>query len=208
MQRFYLVRVPSNDMTFLAKGCLWVDFFFLPSGYLTAHVYADEFRDRFSLPKARPSIFARFSRIYALHPPILLAYLVLEFAKLALVTFDVGHASFPIFDGAQRRVARRLALREGRVSRALSRPVLLWPRAISYSVYLSHMLILSVINVTSVTLISRTIGGFLDTASSLLVLAVLLVAVLTLSAWIYAHVEVPARRVLGQGRFARRFIHP
>ncbi|MGD7428551.1 hypothetical protein, partial [Ralstonia pseudosolanacearum] len=74
-----------------------------------------------------------------------------------------------------------LALNDGRVASAMSHPWLLWLGAISYSVYLSHMLLLSLINVTSAAIFGKTIGRFLDTGSSLLVLAGLLAVVLALS---------------------------
>lgn len=343
----FLPNLTPNDYTaFLSKSYLWVDFFFLLSGFVMAYVYEEEFRDRFSGTAVRKFIFARFSRIYPLHLVILLAFLLLEIVKLALVAFDIGEATFPVFQGSRSveslasnvfllqttglhdgltwngpawsigaewfaylafpilmmgmmncghllsvvlmagatfglavisgmgqnldvtydfgilrcgfgfmigmllhrfaGLARRvnlgrdiicmallaatvtlmhlgvrdiaipplfalvilsLALNDGRVASAMSHPWLLWLGAISYSVYLSHMWFLSLINVTSAAMLGKTIGRFLDTGSSLLVLAGLLAVVLALSTWLYENVEIRARGILRRGRFARRYIY-
>lgn len=338
--------VPSQYTTFVLKGYLWVDFFFLLSGFVMAHVYAREFQDRITAGKARQFIFARFSRIYPLHIVILLAYLMLEFIKLGLVALEVGNASFPVFEGARsvgslasnalllqttgihngltwngpawsigaewfaylafpilvmslmhrgmvasvlviagsllglalvsdmgdnldvtydygilrcgfgfmigmllhrlsglaiklrlgsdivslalllataflmhlgvRDIAfpplfalliLSLALNDGMVERVLAHRALLWLGAVSYSLYLSHMLILSVINVASLTVLGKTIGRYFDAGTSVMVLAILLGLVLVLADWLYRHVEVRARTVLRHGRFAQRYIY-
>ncbi|TGN61811.1 acyltransferase [Paracoccus liaowanqingii] len=343
----FLPNLTPHDYTaFLSNGYLWVDFFFLLSGYVMAYVYAREFRENFPSVAVRQFIFARFSRIYPLHLVILLGFLVLEIVKLGLMAFGIGQASFPVFEGARsvesvasnalllqttglhdrltwngpawsigaewfaylafpilmlavmnrgriisilliagamiglavisgmgdnldvtydygilrcgfgfvigmllhrlsdlavslrlghdfiaagllattallmhlgvRDIAipplfalliLSLALNKGVVARMLSHPALLWLGAISYSVYLSHMLVLSLINVTALTLLGKTIGRYLDTWPSLIVLAGLVALVLMLSAWLYRNVEVRARSLLRQGRFARRYIY-
>ncbi|SNR61828.1 acyltransferase [Paracoccus sediminis] len=337
---------PSQYTAFLSKGYLWVDFFFLLSGYVMAHAYAADFRDRASAGTVRKFIFARFSRIYPLHLAILLAFLLLELVKLLLISFGIGQASFPVFEGARsveslasnvlllqttglhggltwngpawsigaewfaylafpilvvgimkrgmvasslmialsllglallsgmgdnldvtydygilrclfgfvigmvlhrfsglatrfrlgsdaaaiallaltgvlmhagvRDIAippvfalliLSLSLNNGRVSRGLSHPALVWLGTISYSVYLSHMLILSVINVVSVTMLGKPVGRFLETGPSLLLLAGLVGLVIALSGWLYVNVEARARSALQKSRFARRHVY-
>ncbi|ANQ48047.1 acyltransferase [Flammeovirga sp. MY04] len=50
-----------------SKGYLWVDFFFLLSGFIIYHVYGQEFKEGFSFPKMKRFLWTRFSRLYPLH---------------------------------------------------------------------------------------------------------------------------------------------
>lgn len=87
--RYGFVNVSSINMQlfeipFFANGYLWVDFFFMLSGYLLAHRYGDE---NFQTPK---SIFkfaaTRLARIYPLH-----------FFSLAAFVFYLGWLNGPSF---------------------------------------------------------------------------------------------------------------
>jgi peptidoglycan/LPS O-acetylase OafA/YrhL len=49
------------------RGYLAVDFFFLLSGFILAHVYADDFAQRVELAKFGRFLWARFARIYPVH---------------------------------------------------------------------------------------------------------------------------------------------
>ena len=52
----------------ISKGYLWVDFFFLLSGFVISHVYGATLTDNFGKLKAIKSyLWARFTRIYPLH---------------------------------------------------------------------------------------------------------------------------------------------
>ncbi|HWV15881.1 MAG TPA: acyltransferase [Cellvibrio sp.] len=58
----------SRDATgIFCKGYLWVDFFFLLSGFIIAHVYGESLALRPRLPQVRHYLWARFSRLYPLH---------------------------------------------------------------------------------------------------------------------------------------------
>src|SRR5665647_781341 len=84
---------------FIQKGYLWVDFFFLLSGFIMMHVYAKSFesgiRNNF-----KNFMFSRFARIYPLHLFSLLSMVAFYFwyrANFILYpsdyagTFNVGH---------------------------------------------------------------------------------------------------------------------
>jgi peptidoglycan/LPS O-acetylase OafA/YrhL len=62
---------------FFKKCYLWVDFFFVLSGYILGHVYQDAFKKSVPHTTYRRFIAARFSRIYPVHFAVLLAFIIL-----------------------------------------------------------------------------------------------------------------------------------
>ena len=62
----------------LAGAYLWVDLFFLLSGFVLAHVYAESFRDGTPLREYGNFVVARLARIYPVHIVVLVAFLVVE----------------------------------------------------------------------------------------------------------------------------------
>lgn len=78
-------------LPFLRNAWLFVDFFFVLSGFVLAHAYGG----------LRPAGFTRFAwrrlgRIWPLHVCVLAAFIVLEALKLALMTmFGIGAANAP-----------------------------------------------------------------------------------------------------------------
>jgi len=69
---------------FLKNSYLWVDFFFILSGFVLTHVYQDSFRQSISSKKYRKFILARFARIYPLHIFMLGAFVLFEIASIGL----------------------------------------------------------------------------------------------------------------------------
>ncbi|MEZ4811180.1 MAG: acyltransferase [Allomuricauda sp.] len=70
----------SQDSTMLmAKGYLFVDFFFLLSGFILAHVYGDRFQHSINFKSSWNYLWARFSRLYPLHIFCLLTHVVVAF---------------------------------------------------------------------------------------------------------------------------------
>lgn len=70
---------------FFRNGYLWVDFFFILSGFIMTHVYTENFYSKVSLDKYRSYLFSRFARIYPLHIFMLLLFVGLEIAKTLLL---------------------------------------------------------------------------------------------------------------------------
>lgn len=75
---------PAAATGLVAKGYLWVDFFFILSGFIIAHAYTETFRHRIDWPAFRSFVEARFARIYPLHLLILGGFVALEIVKLVL----------------------------------------------------------------------------------------------------------------------------
>ena len=80
--------LPALDLTYhsgiISKFYLWVDFFFLLSGFILVHVYGDRFSAAKTWPTVREFIFARLARIYPLHLAVPMGFLALELVKLVL----------------------------------------------------------------------------------------------------------------------------
>lgn len=77
------------NLHFLYKGYLWVDFFFILSGFVMAYVYDIENTKRYSMHDAMHYLIARIARIYPLHL-ITLAATVSFFILLALINWSLG----------------------------------------------------------------------------------------------------------------------
>lgn len=73
--RYYLhSSIDPDEITFyLYKGYLWVDFFFILSGFVMAYVYDIEHPKRYTMRDALHYLIARIARIYPLHFITLLA---------------------------------------------------------------------------------------------------------------------------------------
>lgn len=72
-----LDHLVSPDSTMLlAKGYLFVDFFFLLSGFILAHVYGNRFQFGVNIKSSWNFLWARFSRLYPLHFFCLLTHVI------------------------------------------------------------------------------------------------------------------------------------
>ena len=72
--------VPHDWTRFVARGYLWVDFFFVLSGFVICHVYGPWFTDRVTRPAWQSYVAARFARLYPLHLFSLLLLVALAWA--------------------------------------------------------------------------------------------------------------------------------
>jgi peptidoglycan/LPS O-acetylase OafA/YrhL len=63
------------------KGYIWVDFFFMLSGFVIAHSYGQRFVSGLSRRDLADYLTARFARIYPLHLVMLVAFLAIQLAR-------------------------------------------------------------------------------------------------------------------------------
>jgi len=75
--------VNSNS---IGKGYLWVDFFFILSGFVISHVYGEKLKNR-SRGIVKNYLWARFSRLYPMHV-FALILLAIQFIVLKMINPD------------------------------------------------------------------------------------------------------------------------
>ena len=80
---------------FFAKGYLWVDFFFILSGFILCHVYATKPGN--SILSATEFLWARFARIYPLHIATLLFLVCLQLLESAVYNKTVQYGEWSTF---------------------------------------------------------------------------------------------------------------
>ncbi|MEI9994996.1 MAG: acyltransferase [Rhizomicrobium sp.] len=78
------------------EAWLFVDFFFVLSGFVLAHTYGDKLRDAAGI---RSFVLRRFGRLWPLHAAVLLALIGLECVRLAMMHHLHGVAARPAFTG-------------------------------------------------------------------------------------------------------------
>jgi len=76
----------SSYSQFFSNGYLWVDFFFILSGFIMTHVYANQFSSGVNSYTYRAFLFSRFARIYPLHLFMLLLFIGVELTKSSSFT--------------------------------------------------------------------------------------------------------------------------
>jgi peptidoglycan/LPS O-acetylase OafA/YrhL len=79
--------VPSH---LFYKSYLWVDLFFMLSGFVLAYVYQSRFESAISKPNYRKFMWARFARVYPLHLCMLLLFLAFEFFQQWMISAQVA----------------------------------------------------------------------------------------------------------------------
>jgi peptidoglycan/LPS O-acetylase OafA/YrhL len=78
--------MPPGYTHLISSGWLWVDFFFVLSGFVIAYAYGDEFRDSLSRGSYWQYIRSRFARIYPLHLFTLVWALIVSLIIRSLAT--------------------------------------------------------------------------------------------------------------------------
>lgn len=73
---------PRDEAKFISNGWLWVDFFFILSGFIISYVYSDTFVQGLKSESYWKYVGARFARIYPLHLFTLIWSLVCSLAVL------------------------------------------------------------------------------------------------------------------------------
>lgn len=64
---FIYPMINENTTPFISLGWIWVDFFFVLSGFILSHVYNDPFQEQVTKKGYQKYMIARFARIYPLH---------------------------------------------------------------------------------------------------------------------------------------------
>ncbi|TSH98165.1 acyltransferase [Verticiella sediminum] len=86
--------LPNLDLAehtrFVVKGYLWVDLFFLLSGFIMMHVHGAAFGQTLHAPVVKSFLVSRFARIYPLHLAVLAGFLALELAKWWLMASGIS----------------------------------------------------------------------------------------------------------------------
>jgi peptidoglycan/LPS O-acetylase OafA/YrhL len=59
--------MPISKPHFITAGWLWVDFFFVLSGFIISYVYGENFKGSVSAASYWKYIKSRFARVYPLH---------------------------------------------------------------------------------------------------------------------------------------------
>ena len=92
---------------FINGSFLFVDFFFVLSGFVIAHAYADRLKDGVSLKRF---MVTRFGRLFPLHAFMLAAFVVFEGLRMALpsVTGGGGRRATPVSPALQQSPERNL----------------------------------------------------------------------------------------------------
>ena len=76
----------------ISKGYLWVDFFFVLSGFIITHVYRGEFFDGVSRARYGRFLLTRFARVFPLHAFMLGLFVAMELARLVVQLLGRGSA--------------------------------------------------------------------------------------------------------------------
>ncbi|WP_158243088.1 acyltransferase family protein [Acidimangrovimonas sediminis] len=92
---------PGKFTDFVEESYLWVDFFFLLSGFVLAHVYRERFAPGIGGRAYRGFLVARLARIYPLHVTLLAAFVVFEAFRAMVVDGGLVHAQMAPFAGAR-----------------------------------------------------------------------------------------------------------
>lgn len=79
----------SGDDSWVRGGYLWVDFFFILSGFIMAYVYGQMFEREVSISSYRAFLGKRIARIYPLHLFMLCAYVTCGAAGISACAGDV-----------------------------------------------------------------------------------------------------------------------
>lgn len=142
-------KSPIKDYTyFLERGYIWVDLFFILSGFVMIHVYRNTFKDGVTLTNWRQFMWLRFSRIYPLFLITLLTLIAWESFKASEgILFYAGPlaeswglAGQAPFEGPYNRgdaiLSNLLMLQSMETSGGLSWNISSWSLSIEWLVYL------------------------------------------------------------------------
>jgi peptidoglycan/LPS O-acetylase OafA/YrhL len=99
--RFYIPNL-QYEVVFPAfhMGYLWVDFFFILSGFILSHVYGRQLQRGLGKIRYASFLYLRWCRIYPLHFAVLLGFVIFEFVQIALHSGFGLLPAFQAFSGS------------------------------------------------------------------------------------------------------------
>lgn len=118
---------------------------------------------------------------------------VLALALLFSMHWEAPDLVFPVLSAA---LILALAHNHGHTARALSVRPLVYLGTISYSIYMSHFVVLQYIQTASYAALDAGIGRALNPEESVVLLGLLVLSIVVISHFLYHWVESPARRYL------------
>jgi peptidoglycan/LPS O-acetylase OafA/YrhL len=99
-RRFIAGYVDVDQIThFFSNSWIWVDFFFMLSGFIMCHVYGDQFAESVTRARYKRFMLIRIFRIYPLHVFMLILFIGAELIKLWIYRYTNLHPG-PVFSGS------------------------------------------------------------------------------------------------------------
>ena len=137
--------LPKTSSGLIANGYLWVDFFFILSGYVIHHAYASRLGSGFRWRNATSFYAARFFRIYPLHLALTLI-IVLAVAVVGAWRPDLKDGSWEAFFSWSTLPANLLLIHAMTPGTGLSWNIVSWSIAAEWWVYLAAPLVIPVLS--------------------------------------------------------------
>ncbi len=128
--------LPREYSGLLTQGYLWVDFFFVLSGFVLMHVYGSRLEQSLSLSTVKRYLVARFFRIYPLHLFTLLLLAVFAMATSHLLP-QVMDGSWVNYFDEQAFLSNVLMLNAVGVHDTLSWNIVAWSIGAEWWVYIA-----------------------------------------------------------------------
>lgn len=160
--------VNIENSSFVHNGYLWVDFFFILSGFVITHVYADKLQN-WNGTNIKKYIWARFTRLYPMHlfTMILIAIIyhiiVYNFPDFAKNNFWAQASTFNNF------VAHLFFLQNTPLNNPVAWNVPSWSIAAEWWVYIVAILIIPFLNKRAVML--KNISAFIVALAGLFIIS-------------------------------------
>ncbi|MCG7531173.1 acyltransferase [Psychrobium sp. MM17-31] len=137
--------LPKEFSGLLTQGYLWVDFFFILSGFVLMHVYGARFEQRLSRQTISSYLKARFFRIYPLHLFTLVLLAIFAGVVGALLP-QVMDASWVNYFDEQAFLSNVLMLNAVGVHDTLSWNIVAWSIGAEWWVYIAAIMLFFTVN--------------------------------------------------------------
>ncbi|PHZ85123.1 acyltransferase family protein [Paremcibacter congregatus] len=149
--------MPLGDSGLVAKGYLWVDFFFLLSGFIIYHIYGGQFSRNVTGRTLVNFIWGRFSRIYPLHL-FTLAVLIGFSSLLPLFLPSVVDDSWTLYFDTAALPSNLLLTNAMNQHSYLSWNIVSWSIGAEWWAYMGGMLLLVLLGRRSLVVTSGVMG--------------------------------------------------